>query len=173
MENLLVKRNITRLRDGSYHVDWFPANEEIKDLAVHGADFATKEQICEYEHIAHEELVFCVNMHFDEPLYQVNANSLEHSLYIKRKEDGVQAVNALMAELRNTSLILGLPEFVNRHIENVLQPVKQDVETGWWKSALDKVLVLQPDQFLTQPLIDRISNTISSYIEENYNATFV
>lgn len=173
MENLIVKKRISRNRDGSFHVEWFPVNEDVKELATHGADFPSKENILDYEIHAHLELVNGANSWFDEPLYQVNANSIEHSLYIKRKEDGIQAVNALMAELRNTSLAMGLPESVNQHIEGALKLVKEDVETGWWKSALDKINTIQPDAYLTQGLIDRVKNTIVIYITENYSTTFI
>lgn len=173
MENLIVSRKVQRQLDGTFYVEWRPMNEEIQEIAAHGKVFSSKDLILEYEAYAHLELVNCINGYFGQDFYQVNANSIEHSLYVKRKEDGVQAVNSLMAELRNSSLQAGLPELVNRHIEGKLQPVKQDVETGWWKSALDKVNLLQPDQFLTQGLIDRVKSTISKYIDENYSVTFV
>lgn len=173
MENLIVGRSARRNQDGTFYYEWFPLNEELIGFAVHGQDFNTKQNALEYEMKAHIELVNCINANFDKPLYQVNANSVEHSLYIKRKEDGIQAVNALMAELRNQSLQFGFPESVNRHIENRLQPVKQDVETGWWKSALDKISTIEPDQYLTQSLINRVKSTISTYINENYSVTFI
>lgn len=173
MENLIVSRKIQRLQDGSLYAEWRPINEEVRDIAFYGNGFQTKHHVSEHEIYAHTELVNCINSYFGQDIYQVNANSLEHSLYVKRKEDGIQSINSLMAELRNKSLSLGLPESVNRHIENMLKPVKEDVETGWWKSALDKIVLLQPDQYLTQELIDRVTNTISKYIDENYSIVFV
>ena len=54
-----------------------------------------------------------------------------------------------------------------------VQAVKQSVELGWWKSALDEISSIQPDELLTQGLIDRVRNTISSYIDKNYSVVFV
>lgn len=173
MENLIVIRKVQRQIDGNFYVEWRPMNEEIQEIAVHGKVFNSKDLILEYEAYAHLELVNCINGYFGQDFYQVNANSVEHSLYIKRKEDGIQAVNALMAELRNRSLALGIPDSVNRHIENRLVSVKQNVVDGWWKSALDEIIFIQPDEYLTQDLIDRVRNTISKYIDENYSIVFV
>lgn len=173
MENLLVKKKIARNQDGTYHVDWFPVNEEIENMVIHGKDFHDKSEIIEYEMQAHIEMVNCINEYFGQPLYQVNADSVEHSLYIKRRDDGRRMVDGLMAELRNKSIELGLPENVNRTIESRLLSVKQNVETGWFKTALNECSHLVADDVLTQELIDRITGVIQNYVNENYSTVFV
>ena len=53
-------------------------------------------------------------------------------------------------------------------IESALKDVKSVVITGDWLTASEAAKLLQPTLFLTQPLITRITNDITTYISNNY-----
>lgn len=171
MENLIVSRKIQRLQDGSLYAEWRPINEEIRDIAFYGNGFQTKHHISEHEIYAHTELVNCINSYFGQDIYQVNANSLEHSLYIKRQKDGQDAVSSLMSELRNAAKLnpdQDQARAINRSIENAFEKVTQNVLLGWWVTAKEQCELVPIGGYVTQQLWDRIYNTITQYINHNY-----
>ncbi len=171
MENLIVSKKVTRNLDGTFYVEWKPINEEIQEIASHGNNFTTKQHITDYEVYAHKELVNCINSYFGQNLYQVNENSIEHSLYIKRQRDGQEAVSALMSELRNTAKLNPNQEIarsINRGIEVAFEKVTLNVQQGWWVTAREQCELVPVEGYVTQALWDRIYSTITNYISENY-----
>ena len=94
--------------------------------------------------------------------------NLEKDLYKKRVRDGQDMSAALMAELRVMSIANNLPREVNKFIEEKLERVKINVDRGWWITALEELEAQQPISFFTQDLYNRIHDTISNYIAENY-----
>lgn len=171
MDNLIVTRKVTRQKDGSIYVEWRPDNEEIREIAHHGNNFSSLAQANEYQAYAHQELVNCINGYFEQDLYQVNQNSIEQSLYLKRINDGEKAVNALMSELRNSAKLSPDPEAartINRNIELAFEKVTQNVLWGWWVTAKEQCELVPIQGYVTQALWDRVYNTITEYISENY-----
>lgn len=88
--------------------------------------------------------------------------------YDQRCADGQHAYLMLMAELRLNSIENELPREVNKDIEERLENVRQQVVSGQWISALEKLQAVQVGGYLTQELYDRIEATITNYIQANY-----
>jgi len=88
--------------------------------------------------------------------------------YYKRQHDGKIAIINLMAELRLNSQINKYPRKVNRAIENAFWDVAISINNGWWITALEKCADVAISGYVTQALHNRITNTISTYIAQNY-----
>jgi hypothetical protein len=84
--------------------------------------------------------------------------------YEQRAKDGMGAYLKLMAEFR----VANTPREVNRHLENELETVRNEVSNGQWISALEKLDDITPQGHLTQEIYDKIHLSLTTYIDNNY-----
>lgn len=93
---------------------------------------------------------------------------VEAKKYYKRQEDGREAVNNLMAELRLNAKVNNYPRIVNKTIEDAFMKVTESVERGWWITAKEECELVVVGGYVTQELWDRIYTTINDYILTSY-----
>ena len=100
--------------------------------------------------------------------YELSPIDLEAEKYQQRIDDGIQMSINLMSELRVNSKVNNLPRQVNDYIEQKLEKVKTNIDRGWWVTALEELEQVTVESYFTQELYDRLYNTITTYIAENY-----
>lgn len=136
----------------------------------------------EIEILTIEDLeVFLLNSEYSEPEKQTlrdlfnqvpavqSALDLEFEKYGIRKKDGENMFLRLMAEIRLARLSNNLPLSWSDNILHAFEKVKQNVIEGQWKTAqveCDKIVV--DGVIVTQAFLNRIKNTIDSYVLLNY-----
>lgn len=97
-----------------------------------------------------------------------NSRKTESLKYEQRQKDGLVAINNLMSELRLNSIQHNYPREVNKSIEIAFESVTKNILLGWWISAKEECELVQVQGYVTQGLKDRIYNTITTYISNNY-----
>lgn len=94
--------------------------------------------------------------------------SAEIQLYNRRREDGINAAVALISELRLNSINNNLPRAVLKDIETAFAKVDDNIRKGWWITAKEECEAVTVGGNVTQELWERIYNTITAYIAQNY-----
>ena len=105
---------------------------------------------------------------FELPSNAINPIDAEALMYEKRQKDGLAAINRLMSELRLNALANNYPRIINQTIENAFSEVTKNILLGWWVTAKEKCELVEVGGYVSQALKDRIYNTITNYISENY-----
>ncbi len=90
----------------------------------------------------------------------------ETEMYRKRQCDGVLAYAQISAEFRLAKLSGAISEATHSAIERALIPVRNEVLSGQWISALNELELI--GNAIGQELYDRLHLQISNYIAENY-----
>lgn len=97
-----------------------------------------------------------------------NSINIEVLNYEKRQRDGLNAVNNLMSELRLNAIKNNYPREINKSIELAFENVTRNILLGWWISAKEECELVQIQGYVTQGLKDRVYNSITTYISNNY-----
>lgn len=159
METLIVNRKIKRDLDLSYYTVWEIGNEELADIAYYGQNFVDKYEMIDYDFEAKQELANAVNNYYGQDLYQINTDTAEYRSYLLRKINGNEFVNNYRSELN--------PENYT-HITAILNKFETLLIQGKWGVAHNLLLTLQPDDLLTQSILDSLVERVNNYKLINY-----
>jgi hypothetical protein len=171
MEKLLLEKKYTRISSNEIVVEWHPVNDEIKGISFYSNTYNTKEASFADDYKAYQEVTNAINSYFGSNVYTFDQSSIEKAFYLKRQEDGKDAINTLMSELR--LMALNSPDPIaareaNRQIEIAFEKVTQNILLGWWITAKEQCELVTVSGSVTQQLKDRIYSTITTYIADNY-----
>lgn len=85
-------------------------------------------------------------------------------MYSTRRHDGQQ-----FSDLQGAKLVLAnIPDIAKKEISSFFANLQNSLGQGWWKSAQREVNDMQPNQFVSQELINEVKDYIDAYVEESY-----
>jgi hypothetical protein len=90
----------------------------------------------------------------------------ETQKYLKRQSDGMQMYFSITAELRVLQSTGAITREQNRAIEDALNPVRDEIVLGQWRTALEKLEEIgTADGIVSQQMYDRFHLIISTYLD--------
>lgn len=102
-----------------------------------------------------------------EPNPLIHAINSEHEKYLKRRVDGLNMYLELCAETRVLKLNGVNTEEFHELLSAATEPVRNEIVLGQWEDGLRKLETIGSG-VIGQAFYDRLHNSISEYITNNY-----
>jgi hypothetical protein len=108
---------------------------------------------------------FLIAALLDRPYTQPTSPQYEEEVnYVKRQEDGVRAYLSITSELRILQKAGYITREHNRAIEDTLQPVRNEIVLGQWKTAMEKLVEIGVTNTVTESMYQRFYSILDNYL---------